>query len=86
MKKTITSILIISSLLLILDSFNFGHALMMFYLAGIIPGTNVSINADQMLEFFAIIAGFTVGQIMSYVLRSFKLVFVNRNDTLSPEL
>lgn len=72
MKKTITITLTIFSLLLILDSFNFGHALMMFYLAGVIPGTNVAIGGAQMLEFFAIIAGFTVGRVMSYIVRSFK--------------
>jgi len=72
MKKTIAIILTIFSLLLILDSFNFGHALMMFYLAGVIPGTNVAIDGAQMLEFFAIVAGFTVARVMAYLVRSFK--------------
>lgn len=71
MKKTIATILTIFSLLLILDSINFSHALMMFYLAGVIPGTNFAIDAAHMLEFFAIIAGFTVARVTSYIVRSF---------------
>lgn len=72
MKNTITIIAIILSLLLILDSFNFSHALMMFYLAGVIPGTNTAIDAARMLELFALIGGFTVARVMSYVIRPFK--------------
>lgn len=72
MKNTITIIAIILSLLLILDSFNFSHALMVFYLAGVIPGTNIAIGAAQMLELFALIGGFTVARVTSYVIRSFK--------------
>ena len=72
MKKLATIIFITLSLLIILDSFNFGHAIMMFYLAGIIPGTNIVLNAAQMLEFFAIIAGFTVARVMAYSVRSLK--------------
>jgi len=71
MKKTAAIIFTALSLLMILDSFNFGHALMMFYLAGIIPGTNIALSAAQMLEFFAIVAGFVVARIMTYVVRSF---------------
>jgi hypothetical protein len=72
MKKTVATILTILSLLLILDSFNFGHALMMFYLAGIIPGTNIAIDAVQMLQFFALISGFTLARVLTYAVRSFK--------------
>ena len=70
MKKTIAIILTTFSLLLILDSFNFGHALMMFYLAGVVPGTNIAIDADRMLEFFAVIAGFIVARLTVYIIRS----------------
>ena len=72
MKKLITIIMVILSLLLILDSFNFGHALMMFYLAGVIPGTNIALGAAQMLKFFAVVAGFTVARVMAYTVRSLK--------------
>jgi len=80
MKKTIAIIITIFSLLLILDSFNFGHALMMFYLAGVIPGTNVILDGAQMLELFAIIAGFIVARIVNYIVLSFipNIVSVSR--------
>jgi hypothetical protein len=71
MKKTSAIILTIFSLLLILDSFNFGHALMMFYLAGVVPGTNIILDGAQMLELFAVIAGFIVARIMNSIVRSF---------------
>jgi hypothetical protein len=73
MKKLTAFILTILSLLLILDSFNFGHALMMFYLAGIIPGTNVIIDADRMLEFFALVGGFILARSVAYIIRTSKL-------------
>jgi len=72
MKKTITIILIILSLLFILDSFNFSHAMMMFLLAGVVPGTNVIIDGAQMLELFALITGFTVARITANLFRSMK--------------
>jgi len=80
MKKTIAIIITIFSLLLILDSFNFGHALMMFYLAGVIPGTNVILDGAQMLELFAIIAGFIVARVVNYIVLSFipNIVSVSR--------
>jgi len=71
MKKTSAIILTTLSLLLILDSFNFGHALMMFYLAGVVPGTSIILNGTQMLELFAIIAGFIVARLMNSIVRSF---------------
>jgi hypothetical protein len=66
MKKTTAIIITIFSLLLILDSFNFGHALMMFYLAGVVPGTNVILDGEQMLQLFAGIAGFIVARVVNY--------------------
>ena len=77
MKKTSAIILTVLSLLLILDSFNFGHALMMFYLAGVIPGTSIILDGSQMLELFAIIAGFIVARVMNYIVRSFVPVFTS---------
>ncbi len=73
MKKTITIICITLSLLIILDSFNFAQALVMFLLAGVIPGTNIAIDGARMLEFFSLAIGFTVGRVMMYGLRTFKL-------------
>jgi len=72
MKKIITITLITASLLIILDSLNFGHAVMMFLLAGVIPGTSIAIDGAQMLELFALIAGFTVARVTAYLFRSIK--------------
>lgn len=72
MKNTITIIASILSLLIILDCLNFRHALIIFYLAGVIPGTDIAIGAAQMLQLFAFVGGFTVARVMSYIMRSFK--------------
>jgi hypothetical protein len=77
MKKTITIICITLSLLLILDSFNFAQALAMFLLAGVIPGTNIAIDGARMLEFFSLAAGFTVGRVLMYVLRTLGLRIIS---------
>lgn len=70
MKKTIAIIFTLLSLLIILDSVNFGHALMMFLLAGVIPGTNITMNGEQMLEFTVLVAGFIFARITTYVFRN----------------
>ncbi|MES2630461.1 MAG: hypothetical protein V4611_00710 [Patescibacteria group bacterium] len=70
MKKSIATILTIFSLLFILDSMNFGHAVMMFLLAGVIPGTNIAIDGEQMLTLFAMLAGFTVARVTTYLIKS----------------
>jgi len=44
---------------------------MMFYLAGVVPGTSIILNGTQMLELFAIIAGFIVARLMNSIVRSF---------------
>lgn len=63
MKKTLTIIFTILSLVIILDAFNAGEALFMFYLAGVIPGTDLAINANRMLEIFTLLIGFTLSRI-----------------------
>lgn len=63
MHKTITIILVTLSLILILDSMNAGHAITMFILAGIVPGTNIVISATQMLEVFSLLLGFALARI-----------------------
>ncbi len=49
---------------MILDSLNAGHALMMFLLAGIIPGTSISLSADVMMQFFALLIGFVLARLV----------------------
>jgi hypothetical protein len=73
MKKTLTFIFLTLSMIMILDSINFGHSLMMFLLAGIIPGTTVILSADQMLVFFAAVTGFVCGRITMTVISSLRL-------------
>ena len=66
MKKKLTIIFTVLSLLLILDSMNVMHAIAIFMLAGIIPGTNIVLNADRMLEGFTLLLGFVLARISSY--------------------
>jgi len=63
MKKALTIIFVSLSFILILDSVNAGHALVMFLLAGVIPGTNITISGSSMLEGFTLLIGFTLSRI-----------------------
>lgn len=78
MKKILTIFFVSLSAMIILDSLNAGHALMMFLLAGVIPGTNVAISAGNMLEIFTLLIGFTLARVVLSVLK--------RNNTLRPQL
>lgn len=57
------------SFYMILDSMNAGHALVMFLLAGVIPGTNIAIEAGRMFEFFTLLIGFTLSRVTLHLLR-----------------
>ena len=63
MKKAITTIFIIFSAVIILDSFNTWHAIVMFYIAGEIPGTRTSLGAGTMMSIFALLFGFVLARI-----------------------
>jgi hypothetical protein len=63
MKKTFTIIFLSLSALLILDSMDMSHALAMFLLAGIVPGTNIVLTADYMLMLFALLLGFVLARV-----------------------
>ena len=67
MKKLITLVFTTLSAIIILDSFNAWHAIAMFYLAGEIPGTRTSINAETMLSIFALLIGFVLARISSKI-------------------
>ena len=69
MKKALTILFLSLSAIMILDSLNAVHALMMFLLAGIIPGTNVAISGDRMLELFTLLIGFTLSRITLGLIR-----------------
>lgn len=81
MKKVITIICVILSAILILDGFGAWHALVFFYLAGQVPGTHISVNADTMLAIFAMLSGFVIGRISQRAVIS----LVNRIGVLRPQ-
>ena len=64
-RKTLSLLFTGLSLVLILDTFNVTHSLSLFLLAGVIPGTNYSIDATVMLALFAGISGFTLSRIFA---------------------
>lgn len=49
MKKAIITVSLISSLLLVLDSANATHWFVLFFLAGVVPGTNILISPIDMI-------------------------------------
>jgi len=69
MKKALTILFLSLSIMIILDSLNAGHALFMFLLAGVIPGTNIAISASNMLEFFTLLIGFTLSRVTINLIR-----------------
>jgi hypothetical protein len=69
MRKAIIITCLIFSGLIILDSFNAGHILMMFLLAGVVPGTNVALSATTMMEIFALLTGLVIGRLSSRAIR-----------------
>jgi len=86
MKKLITTTCLILSALLILDSMNAGQALAMFYLAGQVPGTNTSVSASTMMEFFALLTGFVLARISNAAITYLtnQSVVISRHNTLRP--
>lgn len=64
MKKILTIIFISASIILILDSFDFAHSLVMFLFIGLIPGTNIALSPSEMLTLLALLLGFTIGRLM----------------------
>lgn len=69
MKHFIIIACIALSLIIFLDTVDAGHALVMFLLAGIIPGTNIAIEAGRMMELFALLIGFTLSRVTMSVAR-----------------
>ncbi len=69
MKKRISIALIIASLILILDTFNAGQALVTFLLTGTIPGTSITLSASLMLMLYALVAGFIGARVAGSIKR-----------------
>lgn len=78
MKRRIIITSLILSGILILDSMNIPHALMMFLIAGNIPGTAVYLDADTMLALFMMIFGIMSGRLTSRL--------ITRLATVTPQL
>lgn len=85
MKKTFTIIFIVFSALLILDSMNAGHALTMFILAGIVPGTNIIVNANTMLTSIAGVLGFIVARTSIFFVKEY-ITYQNDQRLLHKEM
>ncbi len=75
MKKALTITFLGLSALLILDSMNFAHAIALFLLAGVIPGTNLTLSASFTMQLFALLFGFVVAR---------TLIIFKRDNTLRP--
>lgn len=80
MKKQLTLTLTILSALMILDGANAGHALVMFYLAGEVPGTNVILSPNTMMQIFALMIGFVVARIGNHAVMAAVRYFSTRNE------
>lgn len=72
-QKAIVTTCLILSAIMILDSMNAGYAIVMFLLAGVIPGTNVAISGAHMLELFVLLIGIVLSRITLRVMRSSEL-------------
>ncbi len=68
-KKQLSLIFTTLSALIILDSLNAGQALVMFMIAGVIPGTSLALDATVTLQFFAALIGFTLARASSQLVK-----------------
>lgn len=71
MKQIVTILCLSLSGFIVLDTFNAGHAFTMFLFAGIIPGTNIALDANRMFEIFSFLIGFTLSRIIVSVLHNY---------------
>jgi len=76
MKKIITNILLIASLVIILDTFSFWNIALEFFFAGIIPGLTYRINPSLMIMLFSVVAGLIIGAV--FVLPTIKKYDVSK--------
>jgi len=79
MRKKIIIFCIVASLLIILDSFNFGYALMMFFFAGVIQGTNIQLSPEQMFALYSIAVSLIIVRFMAPVLQKYHRVLTKQN-------
>ena len=79
MRKAIIITCLVLSGLIILDSFHAVDAMVMLFLAGIIPGTNIEVSGQTMMSFFALLIGFVLARLANRA-------FVNLFSRLTPRL
>jgi hypothetical protein len=70
MKKTAVIITAVIGTILILDLTKFGYSLVLFLMAGIIPGTDISFTPTQMMVLMTILGGMVI--YWSFVLPTFR--------------
>lgn len=70
MKRTIIITSLSLSGLLILDSFNAWQSLVLFFIAGQIPGTDIILSGATMLSLFALLIGIVAGRLTTAALRA----------------
>jgi hypothetical protein len=86
MKKFFTVFFLVSSLLIILNSFNFGYGLVTFFFAGIIPGTTLQLTPEQMLVLYIIAVAFVVIRLKPQLLRKLNLTMIRQNRSKTRKL
>lgn len=59
-KKVIVIACLVASLLIFLATIDIVHALVMFLMAGVIPGTNIALSATQMLVIMVVLTGLAI--------------------------
>lgn len=67
MKRVIVVICLIGSGILIVDSLQIPQAFFMFLLAGVVPGTQIILSGQQMLELFVLLTGFVLSRLANRV-------------------
>jgi len=70
MKKAAIITIALVGTILILNLTRFGYSLILFLLAGIIPGTDISLTPTQMMVLMAILGGMVI--YWSFVLPTFR--------------
>jgi len=86
MKTTLTNLFLLLSAVVILDTFNAGHALMLFILAGIVPGTSIALSADSALAVILGIFGLLFGRLSWALILSVNSLLFSRRNTLRPQV
>lgn len=82
MRKNTMSVCIIGSLMILLDTVNFGQDLLLLLFAGVVPGTNIVISPIDMMA--AIATAITVLLLRITVWPSLKPIVLGANQSKKP--